>query len=800
MHKMSCRVSLLVIILMLPWTVIYAAGLGKLKLNSALGQPLNAEIDIVTTNSDEVSSLKANIASREAFAQAGIHYEPNFPTFKTSIELRTNGNPYIKLASPQAINDPFLNILVELNWDSGLILREYAVLLDPIEMNAQNQNIAAPAVSPVPITNAVSRNTERTFDLKENRQGEKSTRSINRSNQAKDTYGPVIRGDTLSSIARRVLPTGVDLNQMLVALYRANREAFIANNMNLLKVGAILKIPEQSEIAAIDVPTASNEIRMQVEDWHRYHSKVTSISSESSVAHIRQSDQGKITTSINKNSVSARESPKEVLRLSSGARLTTKGDQISEPALADRLRMMEEDAIARNLALKEANERVAMLEKGIENLKQLLELKDSVLAQAQIKAGSDPRIETKSEAHLIETINSLSSNESKPDMNFLQTQEQKALIAQSATEGVIKDVATKSLPPQETENRSLIDQISSNIEYIGAASVLILLTLLLILKKQRNQSKEEAELDENDSDFSSAMQTRMASMVAAQTMPVTETNHLFSENEKDDLTHKNINSYFEQNFEENRNQLIDFKKDTDSSDSVSRINFDLTNDTNETKQNLTSEQFLVVDQNVKDKIELSDNPVNLQKTTNVLGYELEVPDNSEHSVSSADSEEIMAEKDNSIEFELTDSNINLAEREFSNRTKIPKISTESKSVDNFGVPELADEEAWRFDQQQGPANDTIKSESISMDMPELGLRDINLNIEHSDSVEERDEASGLNDKSEQWQEVETKLDLAKAYQEMDDKESAKEMLEEVIRNGDAKQKKVATKLLKSLQE
>lgn len=800
MHKMSCRVSLLVIILMSPWTVIYAAGLGKLKLNSALGQPLNAEIDIVTTNSDEVSSLKANIASREAFAQAGIHYEPNFTTFKTSIELRTNGNPYIKLASPQAINDPFLNILVELNWDSGLILREYAVLLDPIEMNAQNQNIAAPAVSPVPITNAVSRNTERTFDVKENRQGEKSTRSINRSNQAKDTYGPVIRGDTLSSIARRVLPTGVDLNQMLVALYRANREAFIANNMNLLKVGAILKIPEQSEIAAIDVPTASNEIRMQVEDWHRYHSKVTSISSESSVAHIRQSDQGKITTSIDKNSVSARESPKEVLRLSSGARLTTKGDQISEPALADRLRMMEEDAIARNLALKEANERVAMLEKGIENLKQLLELKDSVLAQAQIKAGSDPRIETKSEAHLIETINSLSSNESKPDMNFLQTQEQKALIAQSATEGVIKDVATKSLPPQETENRSLIDQISSNIEYIGAASVLILLTLLLILKKQRNQSKEEAELDENDSDFSSAMQTRMASMVAAQTMPVTETNHLFSENEKDDLTHKNINSYFEQNFEENRNQLIDFKKDTDSSDSVSRINFDLTNDTNETKQNLTSEQFLVVDQNVKDKIELSDNPVNLQKTTNVLGYELEVPDNSEHSVSSADSEEIMAEKDNSIEFELTDSNINLAEREFSNRTEIPKISTESKSVDNFGVPELADEEARRFDQQQGPANDTIKSESISMDMPELGLRDINLNIEHSDSVEERDEASGLNDKSEQWQEVETKLDLAKAYQEMDDKESAKEMLEEVIRNGDAKQKKVATKLLKSLQE
>jgi pilus assembly protein FimV len=78
------------------------------------------------------------------------------------------------------------------------------------------------------------------------------------------------------------------------------------------------------------------------------------------------------------------------------------------------------------------------------------------------------------------------------------------------------------------------------------------------------------------------------------------------------------------------------------------------------------------------------------------------------------------------------------------------------------------------------------------------LADISLDIEDSNSIDKEDEVRSVNEKSEQWQEIETKLDLAKAYQEMKDKEGAKEMFEEVIRDGDAKQKKAARKLLKSL--
>ena len=164
-------------------------------------------------------------------------------------------------------------------------------------------------------------------------------------------------------------------------------------------------------------------------------------------------------------------------------------------------------------------------------------------------------------------------------------------------------------------------------------------------------------------------------------------------------------------------------------------------------------------------------------------------------MASCEYEDIAAEKYNTIEF--THSDIDLTEEEPSNEIEIPKINAESKSTHHdFNAPGLMDE-AFDFDQHQEVTENTMKSESVP-DTPELGLADINLDIEDSNSIDKIDETSDLNGKSEQWQEIETKLDLAKAYQEMDDKEGAKEMLEEVIREGDEKQKKAARKLLQNL--
>ncbi len=833
MYKTSFRVSLFVIILMLPYAVIQAAGLGKLTLNSALGQPLNAEIDIVATNSDEVQSLKASVAKREAYMQAGINYESILSSVKASIESRTNGNPYIKLTSPQAVNDPFLMILMELNWASGRILREYTVLLDPVEANTQN--LAAANSNPAPRITVSRLDAEKSSGIEKNNQATSSSKSKNSSsNQTKKTYGPVNRGDTLSSIARQVLPAGVDLNQMLVALYRANRDAFIADNMNLLRTGVVLKIPERSEVTAIDTSMAKAEIKTQIGDWRNYQGKLATISRESSTSHtISQSDQGQITTNIDKKSIAASGTPKEVLKLSSGAQLLDKNGQIAESTLVDRLRMMEEDAIARNLALQEANQRVAMLEKSIENMKQLLELKDSVLAQAQIKAESVTR---QPEVRSPMTVNALTEKNPKPGMDSPRVQE--APVIQPATEAIIQNTTVS--PPQlpETTERSLTDQLFDYIEYIGAALILVLLLTLLILKRRRDQLKADVEEDDTTKeDFSSSMRSRMASMAAVQTaMPSVDTNQSVSEEAEDDLTYENINVYsgteeqdetfdketasYEEDIEDveksdsNAASISEFRLEdellsdnlqqdvgTDKSGSAefaNEIDFDLSDETDEGKKNLALDQTLSADDSMEEGVEFPDDSKNL-KEANVSDYALEINfDESEQPLDSVNSNDKAVEKDNEgIDFELANSDIDLTEEESTNEIEIPKMTDESSSFESNAERSGLADEPLEFDQSQEAALDTMESEPLSK-MPELELADINLDLEDTNPVSEKVEKVDLSDTGEEWQEVETKLDLAKAYLEMDDKEGAKEMLEEVVRDGDAKQQKAAKKMLKSL--
>jgi len=115
------------IFLLYPW-VAYAAGLGKLTVLSTLGQPLSAEVDLVSVQKDELSTLVARIASPDAFQQANMQYSPALIGVRMTIERRSDGKPYIRIVSTRSINDPFLAILIELTWAQGRLLREYTHL------------------------------------------------------------------------------------------------------------------------------------------------------------------------------------------------------------------------------------------------------------------------------------------------------------------------------------------------------------------------------------------------------------------------------------------------------------------------------------------------------------------------------------------------------------------------------------------------------------------------------------------------------------------------------------------------
>lgn len=830
MYKTSFRVSLFLIILLLPYTVLFAAGLGKLSLMSALGQPLSAEIDIVTANKDEIPSLRASIASQEAFAQAGIQYEPFFSAVKVSVESRVNGNPYIKLSSPQAINDPFLNLLVELNWASGRILREYAVLLDPAESSPQQ--VAAPSVAaPVVVAPQQNKPTEPEVPKKIPPKAKQVPLTENNPSayRTTGTYGPVVSGDNLSAIARQVLPTGVDLNQMLVALYRANRDAFIAGNMNLLRVGAVLKIPEKSEADAIDKKSASSEIRVQVIDWHNYRAKLASSSrEESSRRTIRQSDQGKITTRIEKQAISSNAEPKEVLRLSSALQTDDNKDSVTPSNVADRLRMMEEDAIAKNLSLKEANERVAMLEKSVENLKKLLELKDAALAQAQVRAESNDKIAAKPEVKPETVI-------TQPQQPSVQSQQDVALITEGddQVDVTIPDLVVAPpteqsmpteavtptplpLPVSETNDgeTSLTDQIFANIEYVGAFLMVILLSTLLWVRKRRQRQEDASENDKAAEGFSSRMKSRMAAMASAQQVVAAGS---YAEPDDEDSTYQSAASVEQSNEEEQ-----DFEQSTilyanlseksdeaefdshpqvDSEDDETKYSARLTDESNdidltddgvsthvhpvqesyETEFDLSDANEAVQSDQIKIDSSDYDSVKDLEAGETVLDFDNTVESN--------------ADQDNTIDFDLSEDAINLADDAIQN-SKLAKSGEASASThDHPSALELMDEPSIT---EQLDSDEVDTTSKIIPIVPELGLESINLDIENADSVVQKDKESDSSENSEQWQEVETKLDLAKAYQEMDDKEGAKEMLEEVIRDGDSKQKRAAKKLMKSL--
>lgn len=844
-YKTSFKVSLFLIILLLPYTVLFAAGLGKLSLTSALGQPLSAEIDIVTTNKDEIPSLKASIASREAFTQAGINYETFFSAIKVSIESRTNGNPYIKLSSPQAVNDPFLNLLVELNWASGRILREYAVLLDPAE--SAPKQIAAPSIpaTVAPVVAAPQKDTppaldssppKKTVSVKNPKPAKTTTE--NTALQTTGTYGPVAPGDNLSAIARQVLPAGVDLNQMLVALYRANRDAFIAGNMNLLKVGAVLKIPEKGEADAIDKKSARSEIRMQVIDWHNYRSRLASSSRGlSSQKPIRQSDQGKITTRIDKQMINASEAPKEVLRLSSAVQTTTDGEEktSAQSGASDRLRMMEEDAIAKNLALKEANERVAMLERSVENLKKLLELKDASLAQAQAKAESNDKSVTKFETKP-EAIVAPAPQEPIPapvqqlpvsaEKNATELEAEQPASVATTPDVVAPAPAETPVPaaapvfpvaaPVENVEASLTDQIFANIEYVGAFLMVILLSALLWVRKRRQRLEEDDDNDDKAAeDFSSRIKSRMAGMAGAH-QAVAAADSYASDDEDEDSMHPNTAAAahsapeddrdFEQstvmyaNFSEKSEETgFDDHPQSDLDDDATKHHFQSAEASNDidladedTDHNIPAHANYETEFDLADAKEASQND---SVAINLSDYD-SAPSSANEEASSdfAMASEAASDQEHTIDFDLSPEAIKLADEDIQ---KINPASNGKASVTarDLSPLELMDE----LDSSDQLASDDIDGSAKAIPVvPELGLENINLDIENADSAVQQEDGSDLNANSEQWQEVETKLDLAKAYQEMDDKEGAKEMLEEVIRDGDAKQKRAAKKLMKSL--
>lgn len=367
----------------------HAAGLGKIAVLSALGQPLRAEIELSATR-EELSDMKAQLASPDAFKQAGLDYATTLLSIRFSMDKRANGQSVIRLTSDKPINDPFVDMLLELNWPTGRLVREYTFLLDPPEVAAKGFPPVAPAIvrpalsvskPPVPVTRmpAPIDDELRSKAMAKVRVQETTQQPAQQPAERRDVR-EVKRGDTLRKIASETKPEGVSLEQMLVGLLRANQEAFDGGNMNRLKAGKILSLPEKAAVEAVSTGDASKIVVAQSSDWNAYRSKLAGIAAQTPVKEstARQESGGKITAKVDDKATPAAE-PKDQLKVSPTETAASK----SAAAAAKR---SEEDQIAKEKALNEAKQRLVTLEKNVADLQKLVELKNQSLAELQKQA------------------------------------------------------------------------------------------------------------------------------------------------------------------------------------------------------------------------------------------------------------------------------------------------------------------------------------------------------------------------------------------------------------------------------
>lgn len=786
--------------LLLPqWAM--AAGLGRLTLNSALGQPLNAEIELVAVDKDEIGGLVVRLASPDAFQQANIDYAAILSSIKFKVETRPDGQPYIKVTSTEPVNDPFVSMLVELNWSSGRLLREYTFLLDPSEIEAAKPT--APAVRVAPVAPEKPRAAEQKPVAPAPAEAAVAVPAA-----AGATYGPVKRGDTLSKIARGAVPEGVNLDQMLVALYRANRDAFVGN-MNRLKTGPILRIPEPTELATVDAQEAHREVRVQAANWNAYRQKLAGAVGAAPAAEApKQTVAGKITTTVEEKAPAAKESGKEVLKLSKGE--APAGKDVK--SLQAKVRAMEEEKIAREKALKEANERVALLEKNIQEMRRLLELKSPGMAQAQKQAEAKPGVTSPASAPTAPAPKAAAPAAKPPEGKPGQPKQ---------------PAKPKAATPPPPPAPSVMDMLMDNLLYVGAAiAVLILGAAGLVFARKKTQAAERFEpggaviMPAAAAGAEATPAFGKAEGVHAEEVDALEEAKVYLDYGRDAQAEEILKEALAKN--PNRPEVMGkllevyaLRKDKKAFESMALQLQAAVGGAGPLWDHAISMGHSIDPANplyggAKEEVPLESTgamPVpDIVLDTMVASpgkLDFDIGMGAGTAAQAVPEQEVKAETASGLDFDLGRPGPETGIKEPA-PVAVPESPDQGLAFDitapsapategPAAAPEAAPDLGISFSLEM-PEEAKPAAEAESAPAPGMGLGDISFSFDETPAAAEP--AAAEHDSH--WQDVATKLDLAKAYQEMGDKDGAKEILDEVLREGDAKQQEDARALLASL--
>ena len=873
MHKSLLKLLGFVVALALSASVS-ALGLGGINVVSALGQPLKADIELVSVGKAERASLVARLASSDAYKGAGLEY-PFGNKFKFQVEHRADGNSYLVVSSAQPVNDPFVSLLVELTWSSGKLLREYTFLLDPPDYVAE-QPAPAEVVAVAPVAPAAPVETvepaaapaeqtaqERQYqqewadELKKQPETMRAEAPADEQALAKQPVavpapkpvekaapaGEIVvkRGDTLNQIAAQNKPVDVSLERMLVALYRANAEQFDGRNMNRIKTGKILRLPEQNELMNVAQAEAVREIRAQAADWNAYRQKLASAAPVSSQGQdAQQVSSGKISSTVADKAPVAKESAKEVLKLSKGE---APGDQTAAGGgkamtAQDKKNAAQEEAIAKAKAMEEEKTRLAMLEQNLKDMQRLAELKSQAAALAQ----SASAISGVSAASAVAAASGVAAAS--------------APVAQPKPKK--QPVAPKVVEPEPT----LIDEILGNPLYLaGGAAVLLALGGLGYMAQRRRKSPAAAFSEKQDEvgeitgrmatpqapspdtgDFTALAATNEVESVQSDDVdPISEAD-LFLNFGRDAQAEEVLKEALLRTPDDHRIHLkllgiYANRVDVNSFATIAR-QLQVSGDEPAWEQAAAMGRKMEPNNPMYGGASIED-AASATMQTMVLNTAPEIePEPSapevDFDLGAGDAgktmilnpEEVPAAQEMVMDFDLTSTTPTqdiASDMDFditSTHPSIPAVTEEAPAVPEepaeAGLPNLddlvfdistpvaepevpkkvehADDDVMEFSLDFPVEEETVKP-SAAAPAADIGLSGISLNL---DDIGTPATAAPEVVKDERWHEVATKLDLARAYQEMGDQTGAREILEEVLRDGDAEQQEAAQALIDQL--
>nr|WP_286554576.1 FimV/HubP family polar landmark protein [Variovorax sp. J22G40] len=335
-----------------------ALSLGRITVQSALGEPLRAEIDVTEISAAEAEGLRVNIGSPETFRTAGVPYNSALSDVRSTLQRRADGRYVVRLSSNRSVSDPFIDLVIEANWGSGRITRDYTVLLDPPSSRPSTAmaaiaptpaQITPPAAAPLPVAPRPRPATAAVAVPPP--PAPAPAEPAARAAAATGGGGQVTvrTGDTASKIAGAYKPAEVSLDQMLVALLRANPNAFINGNVNRVRAGAVLDLPSAAQATATPAAEARRTVIAQSRDFGDYRRRLADNAPGTQVASADRQATGKLQANVqDRNAIAA-----------SPDKLT-----IAQARAAD-------DKLAQARQAQESNARLAELSKNISELNKL---------------------------------------------------------------------------------------------------------------------------------------------------------------------------------------------------------------------------------------------------------------------------------------------------------------------------------------------------------------------------------------------------------------------------------------------